>query len=65
MRLTLAPRSMEGIKEKLLKSRDQKSGKKYLQKLQKRKIKITKKKKNIIPLFRRLERSLTSLLSSL
>jgi hypothetical protein len=38
MRLTLAPRSMEGIKEKLLKSRDQKSGKKYLQKLQKRKI---------------------------
>jgi hypothetical protein len=29
MRLNLAPKLMEGIKEKLLKSRDQELGKKY------------------------------------
>jgi hypothetical protein len=29
MRLVLAPKLMEGIEEKLLKSRDQKSGQKY------------------------------------
>jgi hypothetical protein len=37
MRLTLAPRSMEGIEEKLLKSWDKKLGQKYLQKSRKRK----------------------------
>ncbi len=30
MRLVLAPKTMEVIEEKLLKSRDQKSGQKYL-----------------------------------
>jgi hypothetical protein len=78
---------MEGIKEKLLKSRSQKSSKKYLRKSWKWKIlqhKIgddsTQKDSyidvnqtftrcgnhpNILPLFGRLRRSLTSLLSSL
>jgi hypothetical protein len=35
MRLILAPKPMEEIDEKFLKSRDQKSGKKYLQKSRK------------------------------
>jgi hypothetical protein len=35
MRLVLAPKSMEGIKEKILKSRSQKLGQKCLQKSQK------------------------------
>jgi hypothetical protein len=38
MRLNLAPKSMEGIEEKLLKSRDQELGQKYS--------KITKMKNN-------------------
>jgi hypothetical protein len=87
MRLILALKSTEGIKEKLLKSWSQKSGQKYLWKSQKRKIlqlKIEdgstlkhsyidtnqectrcKKYPNILPLFERFVRSLTSLLSSL
>jgi hypothetical protein len=87
MRLILAPKSMEGIEQKLLKSGSQKSGQKYLRKSQKYKtlqLKIgddsTQKDSyinanqkftrcenhpNILPLFRRLGRSLTSLLSSL
>jgi hypothetical protein len=31
MRLVLTPKHMEGIKEKLLKMRDKKSGQKYIQ----------------------------------
>jgi hypothetical protein len=87
MRLILAPKSMEEIKEELLKSQSKKSGQKYLQKSQKWKIlqlKIgddsTQKDSyidanqeftrcenhpSILPLFERLGRSLTSLLSSL
>jgi hypothetical protein len=38
MRLVLAPKSMEGIKEKLLKSRSQKSGQRCLRKSRKWKI---------------------------
>jgi hypothetical protein len=87
MRLVLAHKSMEGIKEKLLKSRSEKLSQKYLQKSRKGKtlqLKIegdSNKKDsyidvnpestrcgnhpNNLPLFERLRRSLTSLLSSL
>jgi hypothetical protein len=87
MRLVLAPKFTEGIKEKLLKSRSKKSGQKYLQKSQKLKTlhlnkgddstqkdsyidanqKFTncENHSNIIPLFIRLVKSLSSLLSSL
>jgi hypothetical protein len=87
IRLILAPKSTEGIEEKLLKSWSKKLGQKYLQKSQKWKtlqLKIgddsTQKDSyidanqeftrcenhpNIFPLFGWLERSLTSLLSSL
>jgi hypothetical protein len=87
MRIILAPKPMEGIKEKLLKSRDRKSGKKCHRKSWKWKtlqLKIGDDSiqkdsyidanqestrcgihPNILPLFGRLERFFTSLLSSL
>jgi hypothetical protein len=73
MRLVLAPKPIEKIDEKLLKSRDRKSGKKYLQKSQKWKILQNKieydltrthsyidaNRHNIFSLFGGLARSLT------
>jgi hypothetical protein len=86
MTLVLAPKSMEGIEEKLFKSRSHKSGQKNLQKSQKWKTlqlkigdELTQTQRcidanqestrcenhpNILPLFGRSGRSLTSLLSS-
>jgi hypothetical protein len=83
MRLTLEPKSMEGIEEKLLKSCDWKLGQKYLWKSWKRKtlqheegddliqkhsyIDVNQEftrcgnHSDILPLFERLGRSLTSL----